>query len=112
MNTQHTSVTPKTSTDAIIQHLKTVRDNAIQQFLSNDESLMDFLEAHYNTLAISVVKKEFLKRDLAELQASKLDLVHYSSLIKELKEQPGNPVTDSHPLFVNELKALLLKYGF
>ncbi|MBL0743925.1 hypothetical protein [Chryseolinea lacunae] len=47
---------------------------------------------------------------MKELQNSSLDLVHYSSLIKHLKEgHPETSVTD-HPLVIQELKAIFQKY--
>lgn len=113
MDLPHTTTeASKTSMDAVIQHLKVVRDNRIQELLQEDVSLMDFLEVHYNTIAISAIKKEFLRRDLTELKASSLDLVHYSSLIKEMKEQTSTSTLESHPLLINELKNLFRKYGF
>lgn len=72
---------------------------------------MSFLEAHFNTLAISPVKQEFLKRDLHELLKSSLDLVHYSSLIKEIIEIGNLGSREGHPLFHYELKVIFNKYG-
>lgn len=102
----------KPSTEKIILYLKTLRDNRLKELLSADDALMDFLEEQYNTLAISAVKREFIKRDLAELKSTSLDLVHYSSLIKEIKEHPEFQDAESHPLFIQELKAIFKKYGF
>lgn len=76
----------KTSTEFIIKKLRSIRDNKIYDLIKTDDSLMAFLEKHYTTFAISAVKREFLKRDLIELKSTSLDLVHYSSLIKEIME--------------------------
>ncbi len=101
----------KISTEFVIDMLRTVRDSTINAILKNDDSLMSFLEEHYDTIAISSVKQEFLKRDLNELKNSSLDLVHYSSLIKEIKET-GNLISrEGHPLFHHELRVIFQKYG-
>lgn len=102
----------KVSTEIVIEDLRGVRDNQISELLKNDDSLMSYLEAHYNTIAISSLKKEFLKRDLTELKNSSLDLVHYASLIKEVKETGNLIASESHPLFQGELKMIFQKYGF
>ena len=102
----------KVSTEIVIEDLRGIRDNQIGELLKNDDSLMSYLEVHYNTIAISSLKKEFLKRDLTELKNSSLDLVHYASLIKEVKETGNLVSTELHPLFQAELKVIFQKYGF
>jgi hypothetical protein len=107
-----TKESSKISTEIVIDDLRSIRDNLINELLKNDDSLMSYLEAHYNTIAISSLKKEFLKRDLTELRNSSLDLVHYASLIKEIKDTANLIASDLHPLFQNELKVIFQKYGF
>lgn len=101
----------KISTEFIIENLKSIRDSVINDLLRSDDSLMSFMEKHYNTVAISSVKKEFLRRDLNELKSSTLDLVHYSSLIKEIRESGNLNSWERHPLFQLELKVIFQKYG-
>lgn len=100
------------STEVIIEHLRSNRDTIINDLLENDSTLMAFLEVHFDTIAISSVKREFLKRDLVELKNSSLDLVHYSSLIKEIKETGNSVSIEGHSLFHLELKVIFEKYGF
>lgn len=102
----------ETSTEVIIENLRSIRNNTINGLLKNEDCLMAFLEKHFDTIAISPVKREFLKRDLVELKDSSLDLVHYSSLIKEIKEKGNMTVNKDHPLFNQELKLICEKYGF
>jgi hypothetical protein len=102
----------KISTEIVIEDLRNIRDSHISELLKNDDSLMSYLETHYNTIAISSLKKEFLKRDLTELKNSSLDLVHYSSLIKEVKETGNLFSSERHPLFQYELRLIFQKYGF
>jgi len=56
------------------------------------------------------VKKGFLLRDLTELKHSSLNLVHYSSLITQMKELKTLEVHASHKLFLLELKSLFEKH--
>lgn len=102
----------ETSTEVIIENLRSIRNGTINSLLKNDDSLMAFLEKHFDTIAISPVKREFLKRDLVEIKNSSLDLVHYSSLIKEIKETGNSVAIKGHSLFHLELKVIFEKYGF
>lgn len=99
----------KVSIERIIDSIRETRDSLIQGFLSGS-ALTSFLDDHFGVSSLSPIKLEFLKRDLKELQNSSLDLVHYSSLIKHLKE--GHPETsvNDHPLVMQELKAIFQKY--
>ncbi|MBL7832903.1 MAG: hypothetical protein JNK18_03070 [Cyclobacteriaceae bacterium] len=99
------------STESIITYLHSVRNKRLAELSRHDDALMDLLEELYNTVAISPVKREFMKRDLAELRSSSLDLAHYSSLITEIKKT-GNPeLAQSSPLFTEEMKQIFRKYG-
>ena len=102
---------PQVSIEKVISMIRAARDRQIDE-LTKDAALLSFLEEHYETFAISAVKKEFLKRDLKELQNSSLDLAHYSSLIKQMKEAAAAIELTNHPLVLQELKRLFQKYGF
>jgi hypothetical protein len=67
------------------------------------------LETYFDVLALSAIKVEFLKRNLRELKDTPLDLVHYSSLIKQLKEVNMTTIDGDHPLFIQELKLTFQK---
>lgn len=111
-NSQPDKTASVISTELIIENLKSIRDTTVISLLKNDDALMAFLEEHFDTIAISPVKQEFLKRELVELKNSSLDLVHYSSLIKEIKEKGYMMVNKDLPLFNQELKLICEKYGF
>lgn len=100
------------STGVIIDNITSMRNDTINSLLKNDNALMAFLEEHFDTIAISPIKQEFLKRDLTELKNSSLDLVHYSSLIKETKETENSVSIEGHSLFHRELRDIFEKYGF
>lgn len=99
------------STESIITYLHTLRNQRLQELARHDDALMDLLEELYNTVAISAVKREFMKRDLQELRSSSLDQIHYSSLIAEIKKVGDAGIAETSPLFVAELKQIFRKYG-
>jgi len=101
------SETPDVSIEAIIENVRAIRDGLITRLLKDDE-LRHFLETHYNIFAMSTIRVEFLKRDLRELKGTSLDLVHYSSLIKYVKEARVE-VSPDHPLFLAELRGIFEK---
>src|SRR6267154_5111817 len=97
------------SMEQIIVAIRTVRDLQIEE-LMKEPVLMAFLEHYYDTFVISPVKKAFLLKDLTELKHSSLNLVHYSSLITQMKELKTSEVNAGNKLFLIELKALFEKY--
>lgn len=99
------------STESIITYLHTLRNQRLQELGRHDDALMDVLEDLYNTVAISAVKREFMKRDILELRSTSLDLVHYSSLITEIKKTGDSSIAERSSLFVDELKQIFKKYG-
>lgn len=109
---QNSSVEPalQVSIDQHIERIRVHRDTCLKELL-NDLRLMDFLEAQYGVFQISKVRKEFLKRDLADLKNTPLDLVHYASLIRDMKDGTISNVAD-HPLFLKELRNIFKKYSF
>lgn len=102
--------TSAVSIEHIIAEIRAHRDSVIQK-LFREPDLMTFLEDRYGVFQISAVRKEFLKRDLTELKNSSVDLVHYASLIREIKES-SNAAWQESSLFLTELDILFKKYGF
>lgn len=106
-----TGVDSQITVDKIIEVIKQARDKRIEALIG-EYGLKSFLEEHYDTIAISAIKEEFLKRDLKELHYSALDLAHYSALIKLAKESGSLAQIQEHILFYEELKTIFNKYGF
>lgn len=100
----------KGSVDDAINTIRQTRDEFIFSLLT-DQGLASFIEQHYDTIYLSPVRTEFLKRDLKELRSSALDLVHYSALIKDFKEEKITDVS-GHRLIIEEVKALYEKYRY
>ena len=89
-----------------------LRNSRITELVKSDAHLMAFLEKNFDRPAVSHVKREFLKRDLLVLKNSKLDLVHYASLIREIRERGGMELTGTTILFAQELEVTFGKHGF
>lgn len=100
---------PPHSLDEIINFIYNKRNSLISGLLS-DPSLMSYVKSHFHITTISPVRLEFLKRELKQQRDSPLDLVHYSSLIKELKIQWRENLPDDHPMFEQELMSIFKKY--
>jgi hypothetical protein len=107
-NKTHTVV----STDTLITKIGLLRDSRIHELLTEDEKLMQFLDKHCDVIAISPVRKEFLKRDLLELKDSKLNLTHYSTLLNESKLSGTIRPEFMEELFVREFQLIFDKYKF
>lgn len=97
------------SIEQIISAVRDARDLQIEELMKGPV-LIAFLEHYYDTFVISAVKKAFLLKDLTELKHSSLNLLHYSSLITQMKESKSSEVSLGHKLFLNELKTMFDKY--
>jgi|GEM_PF-690438 len=98
------------STEQIIGSIRNIRDRKIEE-LMKETFLLDFLECHFKPLTMSQIKVSFLKKELAELKNSSLDLSYYSSLIIQTKESDNRTPPENHPLFLQELQPLFQKYA-
>jgi hypothetical protein len=100
------------STERIIELVRVTRNDHIQQFLEGN-ALHHFFAEHYNVEHLSPIKLEFLKRDLKVLSTSTVDLVHYASVIKDLKDSNTLAITAQHEqFFFQELESIFKKYIF
>lgn len=100
------------STDTHIATIRILRDSRIHELLQHEDKLQLFLEKHCDVIAISPVRKQFLKKDLMELKMSGLDLTHYSSLLKESKASGSVRPDRMDELFILEFQLLFDKYKF
>ena len=101
----------KASVEKAIDLVRQVRNDLIKDFLQGDNIETYFAE-HYNR-QLSVIKKEFLIRDLKELLILPVDLVHYSSLIKDTREINSADLSKGNTeLFYKELDLLFNKYKY
>ena len=103
--------TDKLSVEKVIDLVRQVRNDLIKDFLINDNVQNYFVERYNKPL--SPIKREFLMRDLRELMILPVDLVHYSSLIKEIREtNTANLSGRNNQLFYKEVEVIFDKYRF
>lgn len=101
----------KLSVEKIIDLIREVR-NALVKDLLVDANLRSYFISLYNR-ELTPVKMEFLKRDLKELLISPVDLIHYASLIKQIRESNSASLAEGNQeLFYQELEAIFKKYNF
>jgi hypothetical protein len=101
----------KLSVEKVIDLVRQVRNDLIKDFLVNDNAEKYFVQQYQKPL--SRIKLEFLMRDLRELLISPVDLVHYSSLIKDIREtNSANLSSGNNQLFYKELELIFGKYKY
>jgi hypothetical protein len=101
----------KLSVEKVIELVRQVRNDLVKDFLINDNA-QNYFASHYNK-PLSKIKLEFLRRDLSELLISPVDLVHYSSLIKEIgATNSANLSKGNNELFYREIELLFDKYVY
>lgn len=103
--------TPAVSSEAIVEAIRMLRNSRINELLKTDEALHRVLGKLYGTTTLTDVKKEFIRRDLLALRNTSLDINHYGSLVREVKEHGGTGLA-SNVLFMQELEGIFKKYGF
>lgn len=101
----------KLSVEKAIDLVRQVRNDLIKDFLLRD-NIQTYFAEHYNK-TLSPIRLEFLIRDLKELLISPVDLVHYSSLIKDTREINSADLSKGNTeLFYKELDMLFNKYKY
>jgi hypothetical protein len=101
----------KLSVEKIIDLVRQLRNDLIKDFLRDPNLQAYFLQQYGKEL--SVIKTEFCKRDLRELLISPVDLTHYSSLIKEIREtNKASLAAGNHELFYKDLELIFRKYTY
>jgi hypothetical protein len=109
MTNQSEKIEVAFTVEMIIDLIKTTRNKLIRELLAG-ESLNIYYKEKFGK-DLSVVKKEFLKRDLLSLLIIPLDLAHYGGLIRKLKEENARSIEETnHPLFLKEIDDILGRY--
>ena len=102
------------TTAKVIELVRQTRNNMVRHYQDNCIIAVHFRD-YYQVNEISDLKVKFLKRDLEELYNSPLDLVHYASVIKEIKDSNDTERINKHEycqLFKNQINAIYKKYIF
>lgn len=101
----------KLSIEKIIDLIRQLRNDLIKDFLT-DPNLKSYFFQQYGK-DLSIIKIEFCKRDLKELLISPVDLTHYSSLIKDIRESNKASLAEgNHELFYKDLEMIFKKYTY
>ncbi len=101
----------KLSVEKVIDLVRTSRNNIIRDFLI-DFNLKNRFTQLYNK-ELSLVKMEFLKRDLRDLLIAPVDLIHYATVIKQIRETNITTVeTVDQSLATQEIESIFKKYNF
>lgn len=99
------------SVEKVIDLIRQLRNELIKEFLV-DENIRSYFHKEYHR-ELSAIKLEFLKRDLKELLISPVDLSHYSSLIKQIRESNSASLAEGNQeLFYKEIEAIFKKYNY
>lgn len=95
--------------EKIIDLIRHVRNGLVKELLANDNAQNYFIAQYQKP--ISKIKLEFLKRDLSEFLIYPVDLVHYSGLIREIREDNSARLSEKNDkLFFKEIDLVFNKY--
>lgn len=101
----------KLSIQKVIDLIRTVRNDLIKDFL-DDQVIQSFFIERYNK-ELSKVRMEFLKKDLKELLISPVDLVHYATLINQIRETDSASLSQGNQeIFYKEMESIFKKYDY
>ena len=93
-----------------IDHIRTVRNELIKNFL-NDVVLIDYFEKQFNHKHLNSRRLEFIKKELRDLLIAPVDLAHYAPLLLEMKQQNSTTISADHEkLFYAELDPMFSRY--
>lgn len=95
--------------DMIIDLIRSTRNQQVRELLAGD-TLNNYFEKKSGK-ELSIIKKEFIKRDLQSLLIIPLDLGHYGGLIRKIKEENARTITDvNFHFFTKELDGIIDRY--
>ena len=98
------------SDEAIVDLIRKVRNDLIKDFL-DDRYLLDYLGNRFRISEISRVKTEFIRNDLKELLISPVNIGHYDSLMRQIRDTDSASISAGNEnLFYKEIESLLKKY--
>ncbi|MBL7845032.1 MAG: hypothetical protein JNK44_14295 [Cyclobacteriaceae bacterium] len=96
--------------EAILDHIRTLRNNLIKDFL-DERFLITYFSEVYNRKELTNVKIEFIKRDLKEMLIHPVDLKHYGDLITQLRETNTASLAEKNEkLFYADVEKIFKQY--
>ncbi|MBX2964085.1 MAG: hypothetical protein KF687_16350 [Cyclobacteriaceae bacterium] len=98
------------SEEAILDHVRTIRNNLIKDFL-DERFLINHFSEVYHLKELTRVKVEFIKRDLKEMLIHPVDTVHYKEVMNQIRQSNSLEATEQHErLFYEDVTRLFKQY--
>ncbi|HMG91393.1 MAG TPA: hypothetical protein VK589_15125 [Chryseolinea sp.] len=98
------------SGDNIIELVRERRSDLISKLLHDDE-LNLYVKETFNISEVSLIKREFIKRALKELNLTPIDLSHYGQIILEMRKSGSLVVSSNNEkLFYQEIENSIKNY--
>jgi hypothetical protein len=95
-----------------IEHIRTLRNSLINDFL-NDATLIDYFSRQFNNITLNTRRIEFIKKELRDLVNAPVDLVHYAPVLLEMKQKGAASIAEKYEkLFYAELEKIFARYTF
>jgi hypothetical protein len=96
--------------ERIIDLIRKLRNDLIKDFL-DERHLKEYLDHQFRIREISIIKIEFIKRDLKELLIAPVNLNHYEPVITQIKTNDSAAISESNEqLFYREIETLFKRY--
>ena len=109
----------KTSSEAVkltdeyrIDLIRKLRNELIKEFL-DDKNLVAYFAEQFHQKELNNRRVEFIKKELRELLIAPVDLVHYSTILLEMKQDGTASISaKNEKLFYDELEKIFKRYVF
>src|SRR5688572_15996012 len=109
MLTEAVKTSQKVSDENRIDLIRELRNELIRHFL-DEKNLLAYFKKHFK-YKLTAIRIEFIKKELQDLLLSPVDLVHYSTLLMEMKHAGTASLTSKNEdLFYEELEEIFKKY--
>jgi hypothetical protein len=96
----------------IIDLIRKLRNDLIKDFL-DERYMKEYIADKYNLRELAAIRIEFIKQDLKGLLIAPVDVLHYKSLIKLIRETDTASLSEGNDsLFFNEIDAILKRHLF
>lgn len=100
----------KISDEYRIDIIRKLRNDLIKDFLE-EQTLRAYFKEHYNRKELNAIRIEFIKKELQDLLITPVDLVHYASILIEMKQAGTASLAGKNEnLFYEELDKVFRKY--
>ena len=109
MLTENVNTYENVSVDYRIDLIRKFRNELAIYFLE-EKNLQFYFKEHFK-LKLNTIRIEFIKKELYELLHSSVDLVHYATLLIEMKQAgTASLAGKNEDLFYDELNVIFRKY--